>query len=144
MLILKNWKELLEHFKSPNFNHITSITSFDFSYLYITIPHGKLKSRLSRIIRNSFIVKTVTTDTNIWDWVTKVNILWRNTLFPKASTLKTTSSRSLRFFGSCCREGFPAESRHSNWGKNCALADIFCTHTKRNSYSLCSRRERSN
>ena len=57
MWILKNSKELLEHLQSPNFNHITSIKSFDFSTLYTTIPHQKLKSRLSTIIRNSFIHK---------------------------------------------------------------------------------------
>ena len=57
MLILKNSKELLEHLKSPNFNHITNIKSFDFSTLYTTIPRDKLKSRLASIIRNSFIFK---------------------------------------------------------------------------------------
>ena len=60
MWILKNSKELLEHLKSPSFNHIiTSIKSFDFSALYTTIPHDKLKSRLAGIIRNSFIFKNV-------------------------------------------------------------------------------------
>ena len=54
MWILKNSKELLEHLQSPNFNHITSIKSFDFSTLYTTIFHQKLKSRLTTIIRNSF------------------------------------------------------------------------------------------
>ena len=39
MWILKNSKELLEHLQSPNFNHISSIKSFDFSTLYTTIPH---------------------------------------------------------------------------------------------------------
>ena len=57
MWILKNSKELSEHLQSPNFNHITSIKSFDFSTLYTTIPHQKLKSRLATIIRNSFIHK---------------------------------------------------------------------------------------
>ena len=57
MWIFKNSKELLEHLQSPNFNHITSIKSFDFSTLYTTIPHQKLKSRLATIIRNSFIHK---------------------------------------------------------------------------------------
>ena len=41
--ILKSSKELLEHLQSPNFNHITNIKSFDFSTLYTTIPHQKLK-----------------------------------------------------------------------------------------------------
>ena len=47
MLILKNSKE----FQSPNFNHITSIKSFDFSTLYTTIPHQKLKSKLIRNLK---------------------------------------------------------------------------------------------
>ena len=57
MWILKNSKELLEHFKSPTFNRVTSITSFAFSTLYTTIPHQKLKERLTSIIRNAFIFK---------------------------------------------------------------------------------------
>ena len=58
MWILKHSKELLEHLKSPNFNHITNIKSFVFSTLYTTVPHDKPKSRLANIIRNSFIFKT--------------------------------------------------------------------------------------
>ena len=57
MWVLKNSKELLDHLKSPNFNLITTIKSFDFSTLYTTSPHQKLKSRLATIIRNSFIHK---------------------------------------------------------------------------------------
>ena len=57
MWILKNSKELLEHLKSPAFNHVTSIKSFDFSTLYTTIPHQKLKERLTSIIRHAFIFK---------------------------------------------------------------------------------------
>ena len=57
MWILKNSKELLEHRKSPTFNHVTSIKSFDFSTFYTTIPHQKLKDRLTSIIRNAFIFK---------------------------------------------------------------------------------------
>ena len=57
MWILKNSKELLDHLKSPNFNLITNIKSFDFSTLYTSIPHQKLKSRIATIIRNSFLHK---------------------------------------------------------------------------------------
>ena len=53
----QKFKGVMEHLKSPNFNHITSIKSFNFSTLYTTIPHDKLKSRLASIIRNSFILK---------------------------------------------------------------------------------------
>ena len=55
--ILKNSKELLDNLKSPTFNRVTSIKSFDFSTLYTTIPHQKLKDRLTSIIRNAFIFK---------------------------------------------------------------------------------------
>ena len=55
--ILKNSKELLEHLKPPTFNHVTSIKSYDCSTLYTTIPHQKLKDRLTSIIQNAFIFK---------------------------------------------------------------------------------------
>ena len=48
---------LLEHLKSPTFNHVTSIMSFYFSTLYTIIPHQKLKNRLTSIIRNALISK---------------------------------------------------------------------------------------
>ena len=57
MWILKNSKELLKHLKSPTFNHVTSIKSFDFSTLYTTILHQKLKDILTSIIRNAFIFR---------------------------------------------------------------------------------------
>ena len=57
MWILKNSKELLEQLKSPVFNNVTSIKSFDFSTLYTTIPHQKLKNRITSIIKNAFFNK---------------------------------------------------------------------------------------
>ena len=57
MRILKTSKELLEHLKSPTINRVTSIKSSDFSTLYTTIPHQKLKDRPTSIIRNAFIFK---------------------------------------------------------------------------------------
>ena len=52
MWILKNSKELLENLHSVN-----SIKSFDFSTLYTTIPHDKLKSKLKAIINQCFFHK---------------------------------------------------------------------------------------
>ena len=63
MWILKNSKELLEHLQSPNFNHITSIKSFDFSTLYTTIPHQKA-SQLSS--GTPLFIKMGIADTNFW------------------------------------------------------------------------------
>jgi hypothetical protein len=54
MWILKNSKELLANLKTQNFSQINSITTYDFSTLYTTIPHDKLKSRLLHIIDNWF------------------------------------------------------------------------------------------
>ena len=48
MWILKNSKQLLENLQSQS-SHINSIRTFDFSTLYTTIPHDKLKSRLCNI-----------------------------------------------------------------------------------------------
>ena len=66
MWILNNSKELLEHLKSPYFNRITSIKSFDFFIIYTTIPHQTLKSRLATIIRNSFSHKNWHRSYNVW------------------------------------------------------------------------------
>jgi hypothetical protein len=43
-------KELLTNIKAQNFSQINSIKTYDFSTLYITIPHHKLKSRLLDIM----------------------------------------------------------------------------------------------
>ena len=60
MWILKNSKELLENLKSHDFSKIDSIKTYDFSTLYTTIPHNKLKSRLFQIIDNCFLNKNGT------------------------------------------------------------------------------------
>ena len=44
MWILKNSKELLENLKTQSLHSVNSIKSFDFSTLYTTILHDKLKS----------------------------------------------------------------------------------------------------
>ena len=57
MWILKNSKELLESLKSPTFSQIYSIKTYDFTTLYTTIPHDKLKNRLFGIIDSCFFNK---------------------------------------------------------------------------------------
>ena len=54
MWILKNSKELLDNLKSMSFSKVDSIKTFDFSSLYTTIPHDKLKSRLKDLITHCF------------------------------------------------------------------------------------------
>ena len=57
MWILKNFKELLENLKAQSLYSVNSIKSFDFSTLYTTIPHDKLKSELKEIINKCFFHK---------------------------------------------------------------------------------------
>ena len=54
MWILENSKELLENLKAQSLHSVNSIKSFDFSTLYTTISHDKLKSELKAIINQSF------------------------------------------------------------------------------------------
>ena len=55
--ILKNSKELLENLKAQSLHSVNSIKYFDFSTLYTTIPHDKLKSKLKEIINQCFFHK---------------------------------------------------------------------------------------
>ena len=54
MLILKNSKDLLDNLKSRSFSQVSSIKTLDFSTLYTTLPHDKLKTRLKEIIHKAF------------------------------------------------------------------------------------------
>ena len=54
MWILKNSKDLLDNLKSRSFSQVSSIKTFDFSTLYTTLPHDKLKTRLKETIHKSF------------------------------------------------------------------------------------------
>ena len=56
MWILKNSKDLLDNLKSRSFSpvHVSSITTLDFSTLYTTLPHDKLKTCLKETIHKAF------------------------------------------------------------------------------------------
>jgi hypothetical protein len=54
MWILKNSKDLLDNLKSRSFSQVSSIKTFDFSTLYTTLPHNKLKTRLKVTIHKAF------------------------------------------------------------------------------------------
>jgi hypothetical protein len=58
MWILKNSKDLLEYYiQSRSLSSCNSITTFDFSILYTTIPHSKLKNKLRELVQLCFIKK---------------------------------------------------------------------------------------
>ena len=47
-------KEVLDKLQSQSLSNVTNIQTFDFSTLYTTIPHNKLKARLKDLIHNAF------------------------------------------------------------------------------------------
>ena len=53
-LFLKNSKDLLDSLKSRSFSQVSSIKTLDFSTLYTTLPHDKLKTRLKETIHKVF------------------------------------------------------------------------------------------
>jgi hypothetical protein len=57
MWILKNSKDLLEYIQSSSLSSCNSIKRFDFSTLYTTIPHSKLKDKLRELVQLCFIKK---------------------------------------------------------------------------------------
>ena len=57
MWILKNSKDLLDYIQSRSLSSCLSIKTFDFSTLYTTIPHSKLKDKLSELVRLCFMKK---------------------------------------------------------------------------------------
>jgi hypothetical protein len=54
MWILKNSKDLLDNLKLRSFSQVSSIKTFDFSTLYTTLLHDKLKTRLKETIHKAF------------------------------------------------------------------------------------------
>jgi len=54
MWILKNSKDLLDNLKPRSFSQVSSIKTYDFSTLYTTLPHDKLKPRLKETIHKAF------------------------------------------------------------------------------------------
>ena len=57
MWILKNSKDLLEYIQSRSLSSCNSIKTFNFSTLYTTIPHSKLKDKLRELVQLCFIKK---------------------------------------------------------------------------------------
>ena len=57
MWILKNSKDLLEYIQSRSLSSCNNIKTCDFSNLYTTIPHSKLKDKLRELVQLCFIKK---------------------------------------------------------------------------------------
>ena len=148
MLIIKNSKELLEHLKSPNFNHVTSIKSFDFSTLYTTIPHQKLKDRLTSIIRNAFIFKNGNRRYKYLVLGHEETYFVKEHFDSKNKYSEDDIIKMLEFLVDNIFVVLPekSSSRQSEfrWVRIVPRFSptSFCIHTKQIPYSLCSQRER--
>ena len=57
MWILKNSKDLLYYIQSRSLFSCNSIKTFDFSTLYTSIPHSKLRNRLRKLVQLCSITK---------------------------------------------------------------------------------------
>jgi predicted membrane channel-forming protein YqfA (hemolysin III family) len=57
MWILKKSKDMLEYIQFMSLYSCNSIKTFDFSTLYTTIPHSKLKDKLRELVHLCFIKK---------------------------------------------------------------------------------------
>ena len=150
MWILKNSKELLEHLKSPTFNRVTSIKSFDFSTLYTTIPHQKLKDRLTSIIRNAFIFKNGNRRYKYLVLGHEETYFVKEHSDSKSKYSEDDIIKMLEFlvdniFVVFCRKRSSSRQSAFQWVRIVPLFSptSFCIHTKRISYNLCSLRERS-
>ena len=55
MWILKNSSELMQKMNSFHYPKIISIQTFDFSTLYTSIPHQKLKDRIHTLVNQTFL-----------------------------------------------------------------------------------------
>ena len=86
MWILKNSKELLENLKAQSLHSVNSIKSFDFSTLYTTIPHDKLKSKLMKIINSVSSTRMVTVNFSMLSLATKTHTSVRITLMRHKNT----------------------------------------------------------
>jgi hypothetical protein len=65
MWILKNYKDMLEYIQSRSLSSCNITKKFDFSTLYTTIPHSKLKDKLRELVPLCFIKKRMANvDTN--------------------------------------------------------------------------------
>jgi len=52
--ILRNLKDLLDYIQSRTLSSCNSIKTFDFSTLYTTISHSKLKDKLRELVQLCF------------------------------------------------------------------------------------------
>ena len=104
--------------------YCTYIKSFDFSTLYTTIPHQKLKSRLASIIRNSFLHKKRKSEIQIFGFRSRGTLYCEGTLWFEEQVHwrrhhQDARVSSWQHFRGLRGKGFPTDSRHSHGHKLC-------------------------
>ena len=93
MWILKNSKELLENLKAKSLHSVNSIKYFDFSTLYTTIPHDKMKSKLKKLSTSVSSIRMVTVAFSLLSLATKTHTSFGITLIHHKHTQMQMSLR---------------------------------------------------
>ena len=114
MWILKNSKDLLEYIQSRSLSSCNSIKTFDFSTLYTTIPHSKLKDKLRELVQLCFIKKN---GQRRYKYLVlgrdRSYFVKKNTLILPKSSLKLISSTSSSLFCYLWWTCFSTDSWHT-------------------------------
>ena len=131
MWIIKNSKDLLQTLQSQSLKFCTNIKIFNFSTLYATIPHAKLKNRIQSLIKQCFFHKNGNRRYKFLVLGYDQTFFVKNTTESKSKNTKDDSNKMLDFlidnifveFGGLIFQhtvGIPK-------GTNCAplLADLF-------------------
>ena len=112
MWILENSKDLLEYIQSMSLSSYNSIKTFDFSTLYTTIPHSKLKDRIRELFLLFFIEKNIQRRYKYLIHFCYIPLLTKIQFFGTRFTLSDDTIKTIRTmfvsalvrqFGSCFR-----------------------------------------
>ena len=114
MWILKNSKELLENLKAQSLCSINNIKSFDFSTLYTTIPHDKLKSKLKEIINQCSFHKISVCCHWLQRHILRSGSLWCATKILRCRCHKDTGISNRQYLCGVRRTDISANNRHTD------------------------------
>ena len=119
MWILKNFKELLDNLKAQSLHSINSIKSFEFSTLYTTIHHDKLKSKLKQIINQCFFHKNGNPSISVCCHWLQRHILrsgspWFATKIHRCRCHKDAGISNQQYFCGVRRTDISANNRHTD------------------------------
>jgi hypothetical protein len=129
MWILMNSKDLLEYIQSRSLSSCNSINTFDFSTLYTTIPHSKLKDKLRELVQLCFIKKN-------GQWRYKYIVLGRDRSYSTKKFSETDIINMLELFIDNMWTCFSTDSRHTFGYRFSSTSSFICMrHTSYRDFS---------